>query len=367
MKIVKVDCIAVSIPFNPRPAAAVSDPPSGIGAAWNMLDTVLVRVETDSGIVGWGEAFSYHCRQAVQAAVEHMVAPLVIGRDASDINALMYELQRKLHLWGRYGITMFALSGLDIALWDIAAKAAGMPLYRLLGGAPRKLDAYASLFFIADPEIVAAHCQAALAQGYRYIKLHETGEAQVRAARQALGEGVPLMVDTNCPWTPDEARLMALALRPYDLHWLEEPIFPPEDFLALGRLQRETGVPLASGENACTSFQFREMFAHQAVRYAQPSVTKVGGVSEFRKVQALAEASAVRVMPHAPYFGPGFLATLHLLAASAKPGLVERFYVALEAGLYGAATDPAGGCFEPPEGPGLGIEPDADVIRTYRV
>jgi L-alanine-DL-glutamate epimerase-like enolase superfamily enzyme len=173
------------------------------------------------------------------------------------------------------------------------------------------------------------------------------------------------MLDTNCTWAPDQAREMALRLKAYDLHWLEEPIFPPEDFRALARLQAEVGIPLAAGENACTAFQFREMFAAGAVTYAQPSVTKLGGVTEFRKVAALAEGHGVALMPHAPYFGPGFLATLQLMAALPGSGMAEWFYVNREACLYGAAIAPRGGLFRLPEGPGLGAEPDPDVIKDY--
>ncbi|MEE9209848.1 MAG: enolase C-terminal domain-like protein, partial [Kiloniellales bacterium] len=123
----------------------------------------------------------------------------------------------------------------------------------------------------------------------------------------------------------------------------------------------------AAGENACTAVQFQEMFAVGAVSYAQPSVTKVGGISEFRKVAALAESHGVALMPHAPYFGPGFLATLQLMAALPESGLAEWLYVEREACLYGAAIAPARGLFRLPEGPGLGAEPDADVIKDYRV
>ncbi len=363
MKIAKAEAIPLSIPFSHggRPAGWG-------GQAWRALDMVLIRVETESGLVGWGEAFSYNCRRAVQAAFEDMVVPVVLGRDARDIASLMLELQKGLHLFGRYGITIFALSGLDIALWDLAGKAAGLPLCRLLGGPVRsEIPGYASLFKYNDPEVVAERTRAARAEGYTHVKLHETREPEVAAARRAAGDGVPLMVDTNCPWSPAEAREMALRLKPYDLHWLEEPIFPPENFRALARLQAEVGIPLAAGENACTAVQFQEMFAAGAVSYAQPSVTKVGGVSEFRKVAALAESQGVALMPHAPYFGPGFLATLQLLAALPGSGLAEWLYVEREACLYGAAIAPARGLFRLPEGPGLGAEPDVDVITEYRV
>ena len=159
---------------------------------------------------------------------------------------------------------------------------------------------------------------------------------------------------------------MTLKLRQYDLHWLEEPIFPPEDFQAIAKLRAETGVAMAAGENNCTSFQFRDMLSVDAVDYAQPSVTKVGGVTEFLKVATLADAAGVTLMPHSPYFGPGFLATLHLTAARGQPGaLVERYHMDLEASLYGELIDPVNGAFAVPDGPGLGRDPDPDVIKTY--
>jgi L-alanine-DL-glutamate epimerase-like enolase superfamily enzyme len=363
LKITKIETIALDIPFTYGGA------PFGYGAqAWKKLSTVLVRVETESGIVGYGDAFAYNCRQAVQAAVDHMIAPNAIGRDAGDIAGISHALQKALHIFGRYGISMFAISGLDIALWDIAGKAAGMPLHRMLGGAARdRIEGYASLFHYSDPEIVAERCAAALADGYTHIKLHETREEEVRAAREAIGPDTALMVDTNCPWTPAEARQAAAKFRQYDLHWLEEPIFPPENYPALARLRRDGGIPIAAGENACTAFEFRAMLAAGAVDYAQPSVTKVGGITEFRKVAALAEANGVTIMPHTPYFGPGFLATLHLMAAQTANGLVERFYLTPEATLYGDVIEPEGGAFRVPEGPGLGADPDPAIIERFRV
>ena len=362
MKIAKLDTIALRIPFS------YGGKPHGFGSkGWTTLDTLLIRLETDDGLVGWGDAFCYSCQNAVNAAVKDMLAPLVIGEDARDIARLSYQLQQKLHLFGRYGITLFAYSGVDIALWDLAAKAAGLPLYQLLGGSPKSLTTYASLFRYGEADLVAEYSAKARSEGYQFIKLHEIDVPEVKAAREAVGEGVPIMVDTNCPWTPEQARQMALKLKPYDIYWLEEPIFPPEDFRALAQLQQDTDIALAAGENACTAFQFREMFTANAVRYAQPSVTKVGGISEFRKIQTLAEEHAVTIMPHAPYFGPGFLATMHLLTASANPGMVERFYVDLEATLYGEAVNPVAGEFKVPQGAGLGIDPDRDVIKTYQV
>ena len=364
MKIAKVEAIELKMPFH-RGVETTGD---GGTLDWGHLDFCLVRVETDGGLVGWGDAFAYNCRESVAAAIRHMVAPRVIGRDAGDIAQISYDLQQSLHLFGRYGITMFAISGLDIALWDLAAKAADMPLYRLLGGnGSRKVPAYSSLFRYGKPDLVGAMAKQSVDKGYGYVKLHEITVENVRAAREAIGEGPALMVDVNCPWTPEQALEMALAFDEFDIHWLEEPVFPPEDFASLHRVRDDAGIAIAAGENACTAFQFKAMFEAHAVDYAQPSVTKVGGLTEMRKVAALAEGYGVQIMPHSPYFGPGFLATLHMAQALPSPGMIERIYLFPEAELYKGAYDPAAGFFGAPSGPGLGIEPDADVIREYRV
>ena len=359
MRIDNVESYFIRLPFDTGDDAK----------AWRgrrTLDYVLVRIDTDAGLSGWGDAFGYGAVHATKAAVDHIVGPALIGRDASDIAGISHALQQACHIWGRYGVTMFAISGVDIALWDLAGKAAGLPLHRLLGGRVHEtLPAYASLLNCPSPDIVASRTAAAVEQGYRYVKLHETTVPAVRAAREAAPD-TPIMVDTNCPWLPQEAHEMAARLRPFDIHWLEEPIFPPEDFESLAKLQAESGIPLAAGENACTAFEFQRMFAAGAVTYAQPSVTKVGGITEFRKIIALAEVSGTTIVPHSPYFGPGFLATLHLLAAMPQPSLVERFYCTPEASLVGDWIDVRDGAYRVPDGPGLGVDPDPDVLRDYR-
>ncbi|MDA0342208.1 MAG: mandelate racemase/muconate lactonizing enzyme family protein [Proteobacteria bacterium] len=365
MKITNVEVIELEMPFD----RGVSKSGEVGFLNWGKLDFCLIKVETDAGIIGWGDAFAFQCRRAVAEAVKHMVAPRVIGRDPRDIARISHDLQQALHIFGRYGITMFAISGIDIALWDIAGKAAGMPLYRLLGASgDTKVPAYASLFRYEDPELVADRVNHATSLGYGLAKLHEIAVPEVRAAREAGGDALKIMVDTNCPWTPEKAREMTLAFSEYDIHWIEEPINPPEDFRALAKLREDTGVAVAAGENACTAFEFRNMLEAGAVDYAQPSVTKVGGITEFRKVAALCESFGVQIMPHSPYFGPGFLATLHLAQALPNPGLIERIFIKPEADFYaGGIYDPVDGVFGAPSGPGLGIEPDPDVIKTYRV
>jgi len=176
------------------------------------------------------------------------------------------------------------------------------------------------------------------------------------------------MVDTNCPWTKDEARQMLNNWEEFSLYWVEEPINPPEDFESLSNLRSDTLVPIAAGENACTSFEFKKMFEAEAVDYAQPSVTKVGGITEFKKINFLADTYGVQVMPHSPYFGPGFLATLHLAQSMPNQGLLERFFIDFEAYLYPTEIfTPKDGFFETPNNIGLGFDPDINVIKDYAV
>lgn len=373
MKIARVEAIPVKLPF-----VQVGPPVMIFGRPFTGFELCLVRVETDDGLVGWGET-PWGPWRPMKALIDEFIGPASLGREAGDVPAVMLEMQRLTHVIGRYGLTMFALSGLDTALWDIAGKAAGLPLHRLLGGAtPQPIPAYISLWVSfkrtrswdwesADPEVLRDKTRAAVAAGYRHIKLHGTSEPDLRAVRDAVGDQIGIMVDASCRWTLEQAREAASRMAPYGIHWLEEPIFPPEDFAALARLQREGGVPLAAGENACTEYEFRAMFAAGAVTYAQPNVNRVGGVTELRKVAALADAAGVELCPHSFFFGPGFLATLQLMAARPRPGLVEKPGVTLEASLYGDAIEPVDGRFTVPDGPGLGREPDPDVLRACRI
>ena len=197
----------------------------------------------------------------------------------------MEQIQRNLHLFGRYGITMFAISALDIALWDLAAKAKGVPLHRLIGEARRtRIPAYASLLRIGKPELIASECETALRLGYKAIKLHETTAPAVFAARQAIGPGIPLMVDMNCPMDGAAAIAFAHSCRDAAPMFLEEPVWPPEDFATLAEVRAKGGLNVAAGENACTVHQFRQMMEAGAVSHAQPSVIKVGGITEYLKV-----------------------------------------------------------------------------------
>lgn len=367
MLITNVKAHHVRIPFDAG-VASFRQGASAIAA----LDIVIVEVSTDAGITGWGDAFGYVCPRSSATAIDEMIAPQARGLgvpDAEGIPAFMDRVQRNLHLFGRYGITMFAISGLDIALWDLAARVKGVPLHRLIGASKRaRIPAYASLLRNGTPELVAGECETALRRGYTAIKLHETTTPTVFAARQAIGVGIPLMVDMNCPMDGTEAIAFAHACRATAPMFLEEPVWPPEDFATLAKVRTEGGIDIAAGENACTVHQFRQMMTAGAVSYAQPSVTKVGGVTEYLKVVALADERGVKLAPHSPYFGPGFLATLQLMSLRDDATFVEVFFMNRAACLWGGRIDvDVSGTITVPQGPGLGYEPDKGIIERYRV
>jgi L-alanine-DL-glutamate epimerase-like enolase superfamily enzyme len=326
-----------------------------------------VRIVTDEGLVGWGEAFGHAVSPATKTAIDRLVGPLIVGRDPTDISGLMNEVQRKLHLFGRSGPVVYALSGIDIALWDIAGKAAGLPVHRLLGGSSvEELVVYSSFLRCTGPDAVAECCRFALDQGFRHVKLHEITVPAVRAAREAVGDDVEIMLDTNCPWSVAEGLDMVRALAPYRLAWLEEPIWPPDDHAGLARL-RQAGAVTSAGENADGLHDFHSLFRAGALDVAQPSVSKVGGITEMRKVIALAEAYGVRVVPHCGYLGPGYLATLHIVAAMPGGELMERLNMQLEAHPFGEWTETPGARARVPQGPGLGCDPDPDVIARFQI
>jgi D-galactarolactone cycloisomerase len=363
MKITRVEPILIAVPYEhggPKPMRALGP--------WTHMETLLVRVDTDAGLTGWGEAFGFAASPLTFEALSRVVAPLCTGSEFSDVAPFMAELRRKLHAMGRHGPVSFALSGIDIALWDILGKARGLPVHRLLGGATRtRIPTYASLLRYGKPDLVARYTTEALGRGYSAVKLHEHRVDTVAAGREAAGPGIALMVDTNCAWPPDEALSMAQKLKVYDLAWLEEPVDPVDDYDVMARIRRETGVTIAAGENIAHAKEARFAMERGALDIFQPSVTKIGGIVAMREAIAVAETLGVRVMPHSPYFGPGLIATLHVIAACLPGAMCERFYCELEATPLGDAIAARDGHMAVPQGPGLGIDVDERVIGRYRV
>ncbi|HVZ10630.1 mandelate racemase/muconate lactonizing enzyme family protein [Rhodopila sp.] len=363
MKITGVETYWTQIPFDMGGKPKVMG-----GLNWQVMNGVWLRVLTDQGVEGWGEAFGHACSAATMAVLDTQLAPAILGQDARDIAGLRQRLAQAFHIYGRNGPHVFALSSLDIALWDIAGKAAGQPLWRLLGGTPAgSLRAYASLLRYGEASAVAAACERALSRGYRDVKLHEITTPDILAARRALGDEPRLMADVNCPWTVWKAIAMAREVQDANLTWLEEPVWPPGDFAGLARVRLEGGIPIAAGENAAGLQDFKAAFDAEAQDIAQPSVTKIGGPSAMIEIAALARAHAVRLVPHNAYFGAGYLASLHLVAALAPEAPFERLFIDLRDDPYGGLLDAKDGSVAVPDGPGLGRDPDMAVLRKYQV
>ncbi len=358
MKIVEVRAVPLTVPVAPMTPASSWE--AGIGRQ------ALVRITTDDGLVGWGECFAYGVTLAVCGVVDDALAPLLVGQDASRIEMLLDRMHRALMIWGRRGLAMMAVSGVELALWDLLGKARGAPVYQLLGGlCEPRLRAYASLLRYETTAEVRQAVAAALGRGFTAVKLHQTDEASVAAAREVAGPDVDLMLDTNCPWSVEQAIHMGRRLERYGLRWLEEPVWPPEDYAGLARVRQAVRVPIACGENDATVFAFREIIAAGAADVVQPSMTKVGGISEMKKIATLAAAANVTFVPHSFYFGPGLAATLHVAASTPGVPYVEMPPGQLAAPLLAEPIRCTGGTVAVPDGPGLGADPDPDVLRRY--
>ena len=362
MKITKVEPILVAVPYDhgaPKPMR------HGVGA-WDTQDILFVKVETDAGITGWGEAFSNSSSPVTVPAIAKIVAPLAIGRDPRDIAGLMRDLTRRTQSIARSGPVAFALSGFDIALWDIAGKLAGQPLWKLLGGAPKEsLEVYASLYRLTTPDYVAKVSGAAAARGYRRVKLHEHTVEAVAVARAAVGPGVELMADVNCHWDdPEDVVAFCRAAERHDLAWLEEPLFPVDRYDILARVRDRVNIPLAVGENL-GNFQDARWLG-RAADIVQPSVAKIGGVSGARETIGYLRGEGIRVVPHSPFTGPALIATIHLIVAMNEDVPCEHRFCDLEASPIGDCVLARNGRIAVPRGPGLGFEVDEAIVAKYR-
>lgn len=361
MRITHVRSHLIAIPFEhggPKPRQ--------FAGAWETMDSLLVRIDTDEGLTGWGEAFGFAVAPVTQAAIAHLIGPLCVGCDPQDLAGTMNALRKATRNYGRSGPVRYALSGIDVALWDLAGKIAGKPIHALLGGAKRAtVAAYASFLPYHDVALVQRNTEAALAKGYRHIKLHETDVEAVAAARRVAGAGVELMLDVNCQWSLEEAVHVAHELEPYGLSWLEEPIYPPNDYIALAELRGRTSIPIALGENVGSAGEAERAAKAGAIDVFQPSATKIGGLGEMLDAMTLAGPNVRRIAPHSPFFGPAFVAALHVNATLDAPAICERFYCQLENDVTGGAIAVKDGMMRVPDGPGLGITIDERLVAHY--
>ena len=372
MNITRIDAFPLSCPVPTHAQVSL-----GIGRTVKR-DTVLIKITTDEGLIGWGEAHAGRAPTVIAELISSTLAPALLGQSAADIDALwarMYRLQLASH--GTGAAAALAVSGIDMALWDLRGKAAGLPLYALLGGERRALPAYAGGISFGYGSVEALLEEAARAReaGYRALKLRlglEVTEdiARVAAVRAALGEAFDLLTDANCNYSLAQACAARTALDELAVGWLEEP-FSAQDFRHWRALSSVGRTPLAAGENHYLCADFERMADDGVIRLWQPDLSKCGGITEARRIAALAAPLGVPLHPHTSVTGLNVAASLHFLAALPAPGYFEADFSShnpLRTALcWPVAAPDAQGCFTPPAGPGLGIEIDEAALPHYPV
>jgi D-galactarolactone cycloisomerase len=356
------------------------------------FDTAIVSIEVDSGLVGWGEAKAAvgsagACR-AVVAAVADELAPQLVGRDARRVTALwetMYngprtgyaiERGRTFPVLGRRGLSVSAMSGVDMALWDLLGKSLDLPTVDLWGG-PRTdtLPAYASGGW-ADADNIGEQLLGYVERGFRTVKMRvgvmdgdvRTSIARVRAAREGLGPDVGLMVDAHGTYNSSEAMQFAAGVADLGLRWFEEPV-SADDRAGARRVRASTAIPIAAGESEFTRFDFRDLIEHEAVDVLQPDLAICGGPTEGRRIAALADAHQLELAPHCWGSALSFSAGVSLAFASPSARVIEYslggnplLWELPEEEI--AVTD---GMVSAPTRPGFGVTPKLDFLDEYEV
>ncbi|MCC6681876.1 MAG: mandelate racemase/muconate lactonizing enzyme family protein [Phycisphaeraceae bacterium] len=361
MKITDVQAIPLQIPQRMRYA------PTSTGLNTESDGHVLVKVFTDEGIIGLGEAWRLTPR-AVATFIEEALKPKLIGQDPLRIDWLWHKLYLATFRYGRKGLVLNAISGVEIALWDILGKACGLPVHQLLGGACwHEVRCYASLPPYERPEDAAADATQRGSEGFHLVKLHQTDLESVKLTREAIGSTVELAVDVNGVWTPRQAVCMAQRMQEYDVRWLEEPVRPMDDYDGLRLVRQRSGMQIAAGENEYTHFGFRSLVEKKAADILQPDVIKAGGLGVCRKILALAEAWNLQLIPHSFYYGPGVAATAHFVMANQLSDEMEINVTELEADFIEPTFRPQAGKLCVSDRPGLGLEINDEVVEHYRM
>lgn len=332
------------------------------------LQQLLVEVTSDDGLTGTGEAWwgiatgetSDAPFRPIQAAIESLFAPRCIGRDAGAIEGLWFDLADWSARYGDGGIAMMALSGIDLALWDLLGNRLGVPVLQLLGGcAHERLPAYASLPPLRSLEAVVHECRSAQAAGFRAFKLHEIDPAIVRGTREALGADAILMIDVNGHFDHAGAVAFGRAVEGCGLLWYEEPVRPMQNHDAIARVAAAVPIGLAAGENEYSLADFESLLRRNAIRWLQPEITKFGGLTPARKVSALAELHNVALAPHNFRIGPSLYASIHWGFSSPATRWLELPWFSDGRMFPCGARLPQviDGHVLPPAGPGLGALP----------
>jgi len=341
---------------------------------------VLVEVFTDAGLVGLGNAALSPL--VTKACIDTYLKPLLLGADPWDIEYLWQQMYRRTLAFGRKGVGMIAISAVDIALWDLLGKSAQQPVYRLLGGRTKKrIPVYASRLYSMPLDELRVEAQRYMDQGYKAMKLRfgwgpvdgaegmQKNIALLRTVREVVGDGIDVMADAYMGWTLDYAKRMLPLLEPFHLRWLEEPVIP-DDTRGYKELKAYGRVPIAGGEHEFTVFGFRELLEANALDYIQFDTNRVGGISQARKISALAEAYQVPVIPHA-----GQMHNYHVVMASLNSPMAEFFpKVDVEVGnelfwyIFDGEPVPVDGSIDLDEQiPGLGLTVNEESLKRFTI
>jgi L-alanine-DL-glutamate epimerase-like enolase superfamily enzyme len=372
MKIADVGAYPTSFPIPPEARVTL-----GIGQAVKR-DAVVVKVTTDEGLVGYGESHHGRSPGAVAHHVNTTLRQLVLGMDALDVVgvwARIYKMQLASH--GMGAATAIGMSGIDLALWDLRGKAAGWPLYRLLGGASRPIPAYAGGVSLGyqEPAALVEEARALVRAGYRAVKLRVGDSpardlARVAAVRKALGDDLIILVDANTGYSLADARRVMPGLEAHGVGWLEEP-FPAHDARSYAVAATFGRVPLAAGENHYTRFEFRHLIEERQVQILQPDLSKTGGITEALRIAAMASAWKLPINPHTSMTGLNMAASIHFLAAIDNAGYFEAdvsrgnlFRDRLTSSPYRLDES---GSVRPLEKPGIGLEVDEEFLSKHPV
>ena len=291
---------------------------------------LVVEVFTNDGLVGLGNAAL--APQVTKQVIDLYLKPLLVGQDPWDIERLWQHMYRKTMAFGRKGIGMVAISAVDIALWDLLGKSAQQPVYRLLGGRTKtRIPVYASRLYSVELSELEREAKSYKDEGYQAMKLRfgwgpadgargiERNLELVRTVRDSVGDGIDIMADAYMGWTLDYAKRMLPLLEPFGLRWLEEPVIP-DDIRGYVELKSYGRIPLAGGEHEFTLYGFRDLLEARALDYIQFDTNRVGGITQARKIAALAEAHSVPVIPHA-----GQMHNYHIVMASLNSPMAEYF------------------------------------------
>jgi L-alanine-DL-glutamate epimerase-like enolase superfamily enzyme len=331
------------------------------------FELITVSIKDSDGAEGVGYTYAVnHGGPSIHAMIHRDLSGMLIGEDPSRIEHLWEKMWWALHYPGRGGIASFAISAVDIALWDLRGHKTGMPLWRLLGGHDPKVPAYAGGIDLMLPlQELIAQTDRNIADGFRAKKMKIGRELlaedvkRVAAMRAHLGDDFPLMADANMRWSRDQALKACQALKEYGLYWIEEPLIP-DDEVGHGMLARAGGIPIATGENFHTIYEFERMIRHGGVMFPEPDLSNCGGVTAWIKVAHLAECNNLKVTSHGVHD-----LHVHLLAAVPNNSYLEVHGFGLERYI----ADPlrvVDGFATAPERPGHGVEFDWEALEAMR-